>query len=243
MYFSRTFLSCCFLACCTAGSAQAAQAPEQAPVEAAPVIPQKQAQSTEPPKASAAQTEVPNPEQSLAFKSIEQVNELSQIGLSGLAMRMIEQQQKLYPEFTPDWYAFEFAYVQTLSSLEQWQAIIDRSDQLLARAVPGQQITPKITAWFRTQRAIALLKLGEAEQALNETRSLLWEGRDEDRDRIALWRRLIIRAYLQLDYAEDANKGLLKYRQDYGDYKTEWKLLQAEALLRERSSARSSNAR
>ena len=115
MYFSRTFLSCCFLACCTAGSAQAAHVPEQAPVETAPVVPQKQAQSTEPPKAYAEQTEVPKPEQSLAFKSIEQVNELSQIGLSGLAIRMIEQQQKLYPEFTPDWYAFEFAHVQTLS--------------------------------------------------------------------------------------------------------------------------------
>ncbi len=185
----------------------------------------------QPQKESAAVTAIPEVEQSLAFKSLEQVNELTQIGLSGLAMRMIEQQQKFYPEFTPDWYAFEFLHIQTLSSLERWQDIIDHADQLLARAAPGKQITPKIAAWFRTQRAIALLKLGEAEQALNEARTLLWEGRGEDRDRTALWRRLIIRAYLQLDYAEDANKGLLKYRHDYGDYKTDWKLLQAQALL------------
>ena len=179
-----------------------------------------------------AQAKAPDPEQSLAFKSLEQVKELTQIGLSGLAMRMIEHQQQRYPEFTPYWYDFEFAYVQTLASLERWQDIIDRSDQLIARAKPGQQITPKIVAWFETQKAIALLKLGEPEQSLDLARKLLWEGQGKDRDRTALWRRLIIRAYLQLDYAEDANKGLMKYRQDYGDYKSDWKLLQAEAMLR-----------
>ena len=177
-------------------------------------------------------TTAPKVQQSLAFKSLRQVDELTQIGLSGLAMRIIEQQQKLYPEFSADWYAFEFKYVQTLVALERWQAIVDHSDQLLARAAPGQQITPKITGWFKTQRAIALLKLGRAEEALDDVRTLLWQGKGADRDRTALWRRLIIRAYLQLDYAEDANKGLLKYRRDYGDYKTDWKLLQAQAMLR-----------
>jgi tetratricopeptide (TPR) repeat protein len=180
---------------------------------------------------SSTETSLPGP-QSLAFKSLEQLEELTQIGLSGLALRMIEHQQKIYPEFTPDWYAFEFKRIQTLSSLEQWQDIIDRADILLAKATPGQQITPRIAGWFKTQRAMALLKLGDAEQALSETRALLWQGKGEDRDLTAFWRRLIIRAYLQLDNAEDAHKGLLKYRQDYGDYKSDWKLLQAQALLR-----------
>lgn len=147
-------------------------------------------------------------------------------------MRMIREQQKLYPQFSADWYAFEFKHIETLSALERWQDIIDRVDEILAQARPGQQITPKIANWFRTQRAIAQLKQGDAEQALAEARKLLWEGRGKDRDRTAFWRRLIIRAYLQMDLAEDANKGLLKYRSDYGDYKSDWKLLQAQALLR-----------
>ena len=203
------------------------------PAEAAPA----QTTSAEKPQqaasqpGTAAQPAASDPQESLVYKSIEQLNELAEVGLSGLAMRMIEQQQKHYPEFTPDWYAFEFAYIQTLSSLERWQDIIDRSDRLLARATPGTQITPRIVEWFDTQRAIAFLKLGKAEQALGEARRLLWAGRGEDRDRTALWRRLIIRAYLQLDYAEDANRALLKYRHDYGDYKSDWKLLQAQALL------------
>ncbi|MGD2160374.1 MAG: hypothetical protein PVG94_04275 [Gammaproteobacteria bacterium] len=201
-----------------------------------PVPPSRSASPQEQPAAtqvSAGSTETTLPgSQSLAFKSLEQLEELTKIGLSGLALRMIDQQQKIYPEFTPDWYAFEFKRIQTLSSLEQWQDIIDRVDVLLAKARPGQQITPRIAGWFKTQRAMALLKLGDAEQALRETRALLWQGKGEDRDLTAFWRRLIIRAYLQLDSAEDAHKGLLKYRQDYGDYKTDWKLLQAQALLR-----------
>ncbi len=221
---------------CLAGSVIAAPASQQTSKEAikksSGVVPQQGTQPAEQVKASEAESVITNPEESVSFKSIEQLNELTQIGLSGLAMRMIEQQQKIYPEFTVDWYAFEFKHIETLSALERWQDIIDRTDQLLAKAEPGQQITPKIAAWFRSQKAIALLRLGEGEQALTEARTLLWEGKGEDRDRTAFWRRLIIRAYLQLDYAEDANKGLLKYRRDYGDYKSDWKLLQAEALLR-----------
>ena len=169
---------------------------------------------------------------SLAFKSLQQLSELTQIGLSGLAMRMIEQQQQLYPEFGPDWYAFEFKYFQTLSAQERWHDVIDRADRVLEKARPGKDITPKIARWFNSQKAIALLKLGEAEQSLQLTRELIWEGKGEDRDRTAFWRRQIIRAYLQLDYADDANKALRKYRRDYGDYKSDWKLLQAQALLR-----------
>jgi hypothetical protein len=169
---------------------------------------------------------------SLAYQSLEQLSELTDIGLSGLAMRMIEHQQKQYPEFSPEWYAFEFKYFQTLSALELWQEIIDRADKLLDRAEQGQQITAKITQWIESQQAIAWLQLGEAEQSLQLTRRLLWQAAGENRDRTAFWRRLIIRAYLQLDYAEDANKALRKYRRDYGDYTSEWKLLQAQALLR-----------
>ncbi len=224
-----------FVTSCLTGSAVAAQVPQQAAQKAVAQVPTDISSDVipkDPQTASATEAAMPVAEQSVAFKSLEQLSELTQIGLSGLAMRMIEQQQKLYPEFTPDWYAFEFSYIETLSALERWQDIIDHTDQLLARAVPGKQITPKIAGWFRSQKAMALLKLGNAEPALNEARSLLWEGRGEDRDRTALWRRLIIRAYLQMDYAEDANKALLKYRQDYGDYKSDWKLLQAQALLR-----------
>jgi hypothetical protein len=227
MYFRNSHFVSLLAAGIITGSAIAAPLPQQAPAE-----------SEQEPKAAAAgksgsssEMDISGSEESLAFKSLEQLDDLAKTGLSGLALRMIEQQQTIYPEFTPDWYAFEFKRIQTLSSLERWQDIIERSDLLLEKAVPGQQITPRIANWFKTQRAMALLKLGDAAQTLKETRALLWQGKGEDRDLTAFWRRLIIRAYLELDYADDARKGLLKYRQDYGDYKSDWKLLQAQALL------------
>ena len=220
------------------GAATAAQpSPKPLQTESAPDRPAQvkviQTESPAEQKAlTADETAVVGQQASLAYKSLEQLGELTQIGLSGLAMRMIEQQQKLYPEFGPDWYAFEFKYFQTLAAQERWHDIIERADKLLAKARSGQDITPKIARWFKSQKAIALLKLGDAEQSLQLTRDLIWEGRGTDRDRTAFWRRQIIRAYLQLDFAEDANKALHKYRRDYGDYKSDWKLLQAQALLR-----------
>ena len=217
----------CLTVCCL--SAQVTAAP---PLATAQVSAIQNEQPAAPNTIPGAETGAAEEQASLAYKSLEQLSELTQIGLSGLAMRMIEQQQKLYPEFGPDWYAFEFKYFQTLSALERWHDVIDRADQLLEKAEPGQDITPKIARWIKSQKAIAWLKLGDAERSLQQTRELLWEGKGADRDRTAFWRRLIIRAYLQLDYADDANKALLKYRRDYGDYKSDWKLLQAQALLR-----------
>lgn len=210
-----------------AGAAIAAPVPQDDPQQA----PEKIEQPVSTGVATEAEPAIAPPQESLSFKSIEQLNELTQTGLSGLAIRIIEQQQKLYPEFTPDWYAFEFKRVQTLLSMERWQEVIDRVDRVLNKAIPGQQITPKIANWFKTQRAMAFLKLGDAETALKQTRSMLWQGKGEDRDLTAFWRRLVIRAYLQLESYEDAHKGLVKYRQDYGDYKSDWKLMQAQALL------------
>ena len=85
---------------------------------------------------TSAQATTASPQDSLAFKSIEQLNELTRIGLSGLAMRMIREQQKLYPQYSADWYAFEFKHIETLSALERWQDIINRVDHILARAQP-----------------------------------------------------------------------------------------------------------
>ena len=227
MFIIKILIAGCFALCWLTAQVSAAPITEIAQVNAIQSEPPAEQNALTRADAGTAEQQA-----SLAYKSLEQLSELTQIGLSGLAMRMIEQQQTLYPKFGPDWYAFEFKYFQTLSALERWQDVIDRADQLLEKAEPGQDITPKIARWFKSQKAIAWLKLGDAERSLQQTRELIWEGKGEDRERTAFWRRLIIRAYLQLDYADDANKALLKYRRDYGDYKSDWKLLQAQALLR-----------
>ncbi|MGB5277813.1 MAG: hypothetical protein WBO16_12405 [Gammaproteobacteria bacterium] len=228
MRFQKFLLLCCLAVCGLSIETLAAPAS----LETAQVTTIQIDQPAEHSPLSNAPTDSADQQESLAYESLDQLSKLTQIGLSGLAMRMIEQQQKLYPEFGPEWYAFEFKYFQTLSALERWQDIIDRADRLLDEVEQGQQITPKIAQWIESQKAIAWLQLGDAGQSLELTRKLIWEARGEDPDRTAFWRSLIIRAYLQLDYAEDANRALRKYRRDYGDLKSEWKLLQAQALLR-----------
>lgn len=170
--------------------------------------------------------------ESQAFKSLVQLDELTQIGMPGLALRMIEQQQSLYKRFSSDWYTYEFKRIKTLAALDQWDAVAERSTIVLKQAGASGQITPRIESWFRAQLAIAQLNLGQPEQTLDQCRQLLWRETRADDSFIAVCRRLIIQAYLRMDKVDDARKSLLKYRRDYGEYKGEWRQLQARALLR-----------
>ncbi len=170
--------------------------------------------------------------ESQAFKSLVQLDELTQIGMPGLALRMIEQQQSLYKRFSSDWYTYEFKRIKTLAALDQWDAVAERSTVVLKQAGASGQITPRIESWFRAQLAIAQLNLGQPEQTLDQCRQLLWRETRADDSFIAVCRRLIIQAYLRMDKVDDARKSLLKYRRDYGEYKGEWRQLQARALLR-----------
>ena len=69
-------------------------------------------------------------------------------------------------------------------------------------------------------------------KALALSRQMLWNTPKPRPQLVQLWRRLVIRAYLQLDMTEDARKSLLKYRQDYGALSAEFRLLQARSLLK-----------
>ncbi|MFC1589160.1 hypothetical protein ACFL3P_02700 [Pseudomonadota bacterium] len=185
-------------------------------------------------------------ESPVAFKSLEQMDELVRLGLPALALRLLSQEQKNWPVYSQDWYAFERKRISLLSAVEDWQGVIDRTELLLKQAVSGQQITEQIAHWFQTQQVIARLRLGQAEQALAQLRNLLWRpsqtttgpvtSEPVSSDLIALWRRLIIRSYLAMNADSDAQKSLLRYRHDYSsnhqNLNLDWRLLQARSLLR-----------
>ncbi len=80
------------------------------------------------------------------------------------------------------------------------------------------------------------MQLKQSEQALNQLQHLLWSTESESRDPSlpVVWRRLVIRAYLQLQADDDARRALVKYERDYKTDKTniDWVLLQAQLLLR-----------
>lgn len=183
-------------------------------------------------------TRKPTAESRLTFQSLEQMDELVELGMPALALRLLKQEQQHVPVYTPDWYAIEQKHITLLAAVDNWQEVITRAEKVLSHAAPGTQITEQISEWFKSQQVFALLKLRQPEKALSKLRSLLWyrEKPVTDSSLVAFWRRLIIRAYLLMDADEDAQKALLRYQQDYRDeaftLNLEWRLLQARVLLR-----------
>jgi tetratricopeptide (TPR) repeat protein len=179
---------------------------------------------------------VGNNKQSVTFESLEQLNQLIEVGVPALALSLLEDEQKKREQFTADWYSFEYKRIVILSSLERWQQVIDRVRWLIETTIPGRNITSKIRLWFETQQVIARLQLKQSELALDQLQKLLWHSSSKNRDPSlpVVWRRLVIRAYLQLQLDDDARKALVKYNRDYKTDANDidWVLLQAQVLLR-----------
>ena len=188
---------------------------------------------TEPVTQPALQTEKKT---TVTFESLAQMNELIELGVPALALSLLEREQEKREQFTADWYAFEYRRILLLSALEQWQQIIERTSWLFDTADANKQITRKIGLWFETQQVMANIQLKNSELALDQLQSLLWgtEAAHRDPSLPAVWRRLVIRIYLQMQKDDDARKALVKYERDYQTEATDidWILLQAQVLLR-----------
>jgi len=174
--------------------------------------------------------------QAVAFESLQQMEALVDLGVPALALSLLEDEQKQRQAFSADWYAFEYKRILMLSALERWQQVIERTQWLFDTAARDRHITRKIRLWFETQQVIARLQLKQSEQALAQLQALLWNTEAEHRDPSlpTIWRRLVIRAYLQLQADDDARRALVKYERDYKADKQniDWVLLQAQVLLR-----------
>ena len=173
---------------------------------------------------------------SVTFQSLEQMNQLVTLGVPSLAFSLLQDEQKKRPQFTADWYAFEYKRIILLSALERWQQIIERTQWLFEAAKAKGHITRKIRLWFETQQVIARLQLKQSEAALKQLQQLLWQTDTSYRDASlpAVWRRLVIRSYLQLQRDDDARRALIKYEHDYqsDELNIDWVLLQAQLLLK-----------
>jgi tetratricopeptide (TPR) repeat protein len=174
--------------------------------------------------------------QSVTFKSLAQMNELIELGVPALALSLLDGEQNKRPAFSADWYTFEYKRIVLLSALERWNKVVERTQWLFDTAKSEGRITRKIRLWFETQQVIARLQLKQSEQALNQLQYLLWSTEPEHRDPSlpAIWRRLVIRAYLQLEADDDARRALVKYERDYktDESNIDWVLLQAQLLLK-----------
>lgn len=189
--------------------------------------------------AYAAPVEIPSKQADEHTRVLAKIEELMSLGAPELALSFVRRSQpKMSTDNIDYWMRLEQRRYQLLHRLDMWQQVVDRTESnrglyrefLIAYADRN---------WFTTQQIKALLQLKKYEQALNVIRHNLWRRDNHlDADVIALWRRLIIRSYLNLNAVDDAQRAMRRYRQDYGDLfgddgdDIEWKLLQAQLLMR-----------
>lgn len=165
------------------------------------------------------------------------IAELMSLGVPELALSFVQHAQ---PEPAEDniayWLHLEQKRFQLLVQLEHWQSIIDRAE-FHQPVYKKFLISYADRNWFRTQQIRAFLQLKQYPEALSHIRRYMWSEKEQaDADVIALWRRLIIRSYLNMGAVDDAQRAMRRYRQDYG-YQLEtdgheWPLLQAQLLMR-----------
>jgi len=187
-------------------------------------------------KVEATQENAVSQASAITFQSLQQMNKLIELGMPALALSLLDEQQQQRREFSADWYSFEYKRVLLLAALERWQALIDRTQWLFDSAKANGQITTKIQLWFETQQIMARIQLKQNEPALAQLQAMLWQTTAQQRHPSlpAVWRRLVIRSYLQMQADDDARKALVKYEQDYGreENNVDWIMLQAQILLR-----------
>ena len=175
--------------------------------------------------------------QDLLEKQFKKIDELIALGTPGLALRIAEQNQ---PEFNRvnlgNWMLWEQKKILLLEYLEKWQRIVDRITEF-EKPLINFTVATADRNWFLTQRAKANLQLNNNRVALQQLQKMLWNiNRYVNSEVIAQWRRLVIRAYMNMELLEDAQRAMRRYRQDYGDEGgkdgMQWKLLQAQLLMR-----------
>ncbi len=178
----------------------------------------------------------------VASPQISKFDELLQLGVPQLALRLVEHEQpELAENNTEIWLKWEHKRIRLLQRLQQWPSLIQRIDQYIQR-LQNYAVSSVDINWFRTEQVKAHLQLNQSQTALLLTQQLLWNADIYvDSDTIAQWRRLIIRSYLNLNRVEDAQRAMRRYSQDYGNMPNQdgiqWQTLQAQLLMRTQRAA------
>ena len=170
-----------------------------------------------------------------------EINDLLSLNVPGLALRVLEKKQPLLSsDNLQSWLAWEKKRIQLIQSLKQWPLLVERVDQVVElwekNSSQNGDINQQDISWFKTQQIKAHLSLGDNSTALKMLQRLLWNVDDYvETNRIAMWRRLVIRSYLQMNKNEDAQRAMRRYQQDYGSLENEdglqWTILQMQLLL------------
>ena len=162
---------------------------------------------------------------------IQEIQRLAKTGTVNLALRIIEQEQDAQ-KINPDvWMQWEQERIRLMVKRRDWTGVTTRLSNMPTFA------TADYIIWARTQRAQALIAVGEGEQARRELRTLIWQGhKDKNTEaNITEWRHLIIQSYLTDGLANDAQTATLRYQQEYGEQDKDILLRARIAILNSRT--------
>ncbi len=170
-------------------------------------------------------------------KYTDKINELVKLGVPGLALRFVDNKQPAFEiNKLAEWLWWEQKRIQLLQRLQRWTDIIQRVNNQ-HKLWSSDEVASYDKNWFLIQRVKAHQKLKQYQIALSQLQNLLWNiDAYVSTDTISIWRRLVIRNYMDTGKIEDAQRAMRRYLQDYGSVSDEnnsqWNMLQAQLLMR-----------
>lgn len=158
--------------------------------------------------------------------TLDEVAAMARSGAPELASYLVDRNQPTWADNPLEWLNWEKVRLQLYQARRDWKAL-DASVNRLPADLPAP-----FRQWAERLQVEALLEQGKGAAARVLLRREIWGQAEMEADQLADWRRLVIRSYLVDGNIGDAQSAMLRYRQDYGDGSDEWRLLQAQVMLR-----------
>lgn len=165
----------------------------------------------------------------LQAEPADEIQRLADTGAVNLALRVLDREQAAAEKQVEVWETYERQRIALYRTRHDWQHASERLAEL------PKFVSAGFIKWGKTQRADALIEMGEGEAARKELRLLIWQDQTHDPAQLSEWRRLIIRSYLGDGLAVDAQTAALRFRQDYSDIAEQDYMLRARILLLNRN--------
>lgn len=156
--------------------------------------------------------------------ALERIQVLIEGGAYELAERLLIKQRPPFSDIDA-WMAWENHLWNYYQQRRQWERMLERFDNL-PRGLPEP-----IRNGLHTRAVRAHLQLRDGEGARHLLTRLLWRHNSSAEER-SIWRRLMVRSYLQQDRMIDAQLALANYRAEYLPSDGAWQYLFATTMLK-----------
>lgn len=157
-----------------------------------------------------------------------EVRALAQRNAPGLALYTLDQLQPDVNDDATGWMAWEKERIRIYQYSNDWQGLATRLEKL------PPELPETFRRWAMTERADALINLGQTYQAQLLLQRLIWTvplDQPGSEQWLIRWRRMVMNSYLASDAVNDAYLASARFYRDYGTDQLDDRLLRARILL------------